>query len=110
MLNYFHLQAFDWLDSNQDGKIQVEELQTHVAFDQNQDGTVSVEEAKFFLHNEEEMERNEFITTGWPLVKPFLLKAQELDKQQAQMDQAGEQSDHHEEQAPEVSKNSFTFS
>lgn len=73
------LQAFDWLDSNQDGKLQVEELQTHVAFDQNQDGTVSIDEAKFFLHNEEEMEKSEFLTTGWPLAKPFLMKAQGLD-------------------------------
>lgn len=32
------------------------------------------------------MEKNEFLTTGWPLAKPFLLKAQGLD---AKNDQPG---------------------
>lgn len=68
------LQAFDWLDSNQDGKLQIEELQTHPAFDQNQDGTVSEDEAKFFLHMDEEMTKEDFLTTGWMLMKPFVEK------------------------------------
>nr|CAH0098543.1 unnamed protein product [Daphnia galeata] len=94
--------AFDWLDSNQDGKLQVEELQTHVAFDQNQDGTVTVEEAKFFLHNEEEMDKSDFIATGWPLIKPFIMKAQGLENPSKSDQQAGEiplSDDHHQEES-----------
>jgi hypothetical protein len=50
------------------------------------------------------MERNEFLTTGWPLAKPFLLKAQGLDAQ-AQIDQGGKANlDHQEEHVPEVKK------
>lgn len=64
------------MDSNQDGKLQVAELQSHAAFDQNEDGTVSVDEAKFFLHMEEEMDKSEFLVTGWPLLKPFIMKEQ----------------------------------
>lgn len=77
-----------------------------MAFDQNQDGTVTVEEAKFFLHNEEEMEKSDFVSTGWPLIKPFVMKAQGLENPLQSDQQTGEitvPEDHQQEESmPEV--------
>jgi len=69
--------AFDWLDTSKDGKLQVAEIQNHLIFDQNKDGVVSEEEAKFFLHMDYEMDKSEFISTGWLLLKPYFLKEQD---------------------------------
>ena len=86
------------MDSNQDGKLQVEELQTHPAFDQNQDGTVSEEEAKFFLHTDEEMTKEDFLATGWTLMKPYIEKSKaafnhdDAADQPAEGEAGGEQS------------------
>ncbi|XP_076346505.1 glucosidase 2 subunit beta-like isoform X2 [Tachypleus tridentatus] len=65
--------AFNNLDVNEDGIITVNELQLFRKFDQNGDGVVSEEEAKFFLHMKEEMELEEFITTGWMIMKPIYM-------------------------------------
>jgi len=67
------LQAFDVLDANKDGKLQMAEIQVHKIFDQNKDGIVSDDEARFFLHMENEMDKNEFLTTGWMLLKPYFM-------------------------------------
>ncbi|XP_064476387.1 glucosidase 2 subunit beta-like [Ornithodoros turicata] len=64
-------EAFNDLDLNMDGVLTVDELQKNPVFDQNHDGTVSVDEAKFFLHMKEEMEVEEFVTTGWMIMKPI---------------------------------------
>lgn len=64
-------QAFKELDLNNDGKVTYQELQQFPKFDYNHDGTVSEEEAKFFLHMKEEMNLEEFITTGWMIMKPI---------------------------------------
>ncbi|XP_067121457.1 glucosidase 2 subunit beta-like [Centruroides vittatus] len=64
-------QAFQELDVNNDGKVTYQELQQFSKFDYNHDGTVSEEEAKFFLHMKEEMNLEEFITTGWMIMKPI---------------------------------------
>lgn len=83
------------MDSNQDGKLQIEELQTHPAFDQNQDGTVSEDEAKFFLHMDEEMTRDDFLATGWTLMKPYVEKSKAAfkhdDAQPADVGAGGDQ-------------------
>ncbi|XP_013782158.1 glucosidase 2 subunit beta-like, partial [Limulus polyphemus] len=65
--------AFNNLDMNEDGIITVNELQLFRKFDQNGDGVVSEEEAKFFLHMKEEMELEEFISTGWMIMKPIYM-------------------------------------
>jgi protein kinase C substrate 80K-H len=61
------------LDANKDGKLQMAEIQVHKIFDQNKDGIVSDDEARFFLHMENEMDKNEFLTTGWMLLKPYFM-------------------------------------
>ena len=86
------------MDSNQDGKVQVSELQTQTIFDQNNDGTVSVDEAKFFLHLEEEIDKETFIRSAWPMMKPFIMKQQEIAAKSAEIEQPAQQ----EEPSPDV--------
>lgn len=82
----------------------MEELQTHSAFDQNQDGTVSEDEAKFFLHMDNEMEKESFLVSGWPLIKPYLSKIQGLfdGKKNEEEAEPAANSDQHAESVPEV--------
>lgn len=69
--NYFKI-----LDSNSNGKITIEELQTRTTFDKNRDGAVSEEEALYFLSEKKEVDLQEFIDLAWMNIKPFLM----LDK------------------------------
>lgn len=66
-------ETFRKYDSNGNGKVDVAELQTRIAFDRNRDGEVSVEEAKYFLEGEEELDLETFITIAWPKIKPYLM-------------------------------------
>lgn len=64
---------FQLIDSNQDGKIVAAELRTRQTFDQNKDGVVSDEEVVFFLGPAESMDWNEFFSTAYPRIKPFIM-------------------------------------
>lgn len=64
---------FHRLDANQDGKLQVSEIQTQQTFDQNKDGVVSDDEITLFFDNQQEMDWDEFLATGWPRMRPLLL-------------------------------------
>lgn len=66
-------ETFRKYDSNQNGRVEVAEMQTRIAFDRNRDGDVSVEEAKYFLEAEEELDLDTFITVAWPKIKPYLM-------------------------------------
>lgn len=52
------------------------------------------------------MDKSDFIATGWPLIKPFIMKAQGLENPSKSDQQAGEiplSDDHHQEESmPEV--------
>ena len=80
-------QAFKVLDVDNDGKLQISELQGRKVFDQNRDGVVSEDEAKFFLHMENEMDQNEFLSIGWPLFKPYFMLDPELWKPQSNQEE-----------------------
>lgn len=60
-------------DSNQDGVLEVVELQTRIVFDRNRDGAVTVDEARFFLDDHDQVDFETFVTLCWPKVKPFLM-------------------------------------
>ncbi|XP_042213178.1 glucosidase 2 subunit beta-like isoform X2 [Homarus americanus] len=62
--------AFVILDNNGDGILTVGELQSRQTFDTNRDGQVSMEEAKFYLKQEDSMTLEQFVTSGWLMVRP----------------------------------------
>ncbi|XP_064079784.1 glucosidase 2 subunit beta-like isoform X1 [Macrobrachium nipponense] len=63
-------EAFAHLDNDGDGVLTVTELQSRQTFDTNRDGEVSEEEAKFYLKQEESMDLDTFISTGWQMMRP----------------------------------------
>ncbi|XP_067001221.2 glucosidase 2 subunit beta [Anabrus simplex] len=71
-------ELFQRLDSNQDNKLQISELQTQQTFDQNRDGGISEEEAKFFLDGHDEMSWEDYLANGWPRMKPLVMLDQGL--------------------------------
>lgn len=66
-------ETFRKFDSNNNGVVDVSELQTRVAFDKDRNGEVSVEEATFFLAENTELPLAEFVELAWPLIKPYLM-------------------------------------
>lgn len=63
-------EAFMDLDSNHDGKINMDEIQAKWVFDSNKDGIVTEEEAKVFLQDNEEYTQEQFLDIGWMIMKP----------------------------------------
>lgn len=66
-------ETFRKFDSNNNGKLEIIELQTRIAFDRDRNGFVELEEARYFLDENEELELESFIALAWPRVKPFLM-------------------------------------
>jgi len=63
---------FNKLDSNQDGIVSREELQSRPGLDTNKDGTVTEEEAEFFLSGQQQYDLETFKSTGYILIKPYI--------------------------------------
>ncbi|KAJ3667121.1 hypothetical protein Zmor_002527 [Zophobas morio] len=66
-------ETFVKFDSNQDGFVEISELQTRQTFDKDKNGEVSVEEARYFLNNEDAIDLEKFVTDAWPNIKPYLM-------------------------------------
>lgn len=71
---------FNLLDSNGDDKITLDEIKVRQTFDKNKDGVVDDSEAMFFLNMNEEMSKEDFLASGWLLVKPFFMMEQGMFK------------------------------
>lgn len=65
--------TFQQIDSNQDGFVEILELQTRQTFDKDKNGEVSLEEAKFFLNQQDALDFDKFLTEAWPNIKPYLM-------------------------------------
>lgn len=66
-------ETFKKFDSNNNGKLEVIELQTRIAFDKDRNGVVDIEEAHYFLDENEEVDLETFFSVAWPKMKPFLM-------------------------------------
>ncbi|XP_059479693.1 glucosidase 2 subunit beta [Neocloeon triangulifer] len=64
---------FELFDSDRNGRISLQELQTKQEFDRDRDGQVTAEEARFFLNENEEVGEDSFVAECWPRMKPFYM-------------------------------------
>lgn len=74
------LDAFMAFDTNQDGKLEISELQTRPTFDRDRDGEITEQEAQYFLDENTEVAFEEFFNVAWPKIKPYHLTASETFK------------------------------
>lgn len=66
-------ETFVKYDSNQDGTVDITELQTRIMFDKNRNGMVEIEEARYFLDDNDALDLESFVSLAWPKIKPFLM-------------------------------------
>ncbi|CAH1118771.1 unnamed protein product [Phaedon cochleariae] len=67
------VETFNKYDSNQDGYVDISELQTRQHFDKDRNGEVSEEEAKYFLNLQDSVDLETFINECWGSIKPRLM-------------------------------------
>lgn len=83
-------------DSNGNQLVEIEEMQTRIAFDKNRDGEVSVEEAKYFLDDHDAVDFETFKTLCWPKIKPYIMLDSGLFKPPETVESLKEQNDNQE--------------
>lgn len=67
------MDSFKKFDSNNDGKVDLNELSVHSMFDKDRDSQVSEEEARYFLNNADSVDLETFIKDCWPNMKQQML-------------------------------------
>lgn len=93
-------EIFRKYDSDNNGVIDLAEIQTRIAFDKNRDGEVSLEEANYFLSEHETVDFEVFVTLCWPKIKPYLMLDSGLFKPPATVDEVQPLVDEAEQTIP----------
>lgn len=65
--------SFSSYDNNNDGFVDIPEIQANLAFDKDKDGVVSEHEALYFLDEKESVDLEYFKSTSWAKIKPQLM-------------------------------------
>lgn len=106
-------ETFAKFDSNNDGQLDVSELQTRIAFDKNRDGVVDLEEARYFLDDNDQLDLESFVTLSWPKMKPFLMldsglfkpprkETEQADEDDEDSDDKQTEGEHHNDEEAEL--------
>jgi protein kinase C substrate 80K-H len=108
-------ETFVKFDSNQNGQLEITELQTRIAFDKNRNGIVELDEARYFLDDNDQLDLESFITLGWPKMKPFLMldsglfKPPRKEHEKDEEDEEEENLENPEEQAELLNEEDENF-
>lgn len=74
------MEHFNRFDSNNDEVLTVDEIKTANVFDKDKNGEVDEEEIKYFFGEHDNLNKDAFVTTTWPMLKPLLMMEQGLFK------------------------------
>ncbi|KAJ2937776.1 hypothetical protein O0L34_g17905 [Tuta absoluta] len=93
---------FSRFDSNQDGVLTKDEISVANVFDKDKDGQVDEEEFRYFLNENESVDKETFIGITWPLLKPLLMMEQGMFKpsEEEKADEEAEGDHEHDEEDP----------
>jgi len=87
---------FSILDTDQNGVVNMAELQARPGLDTNKDGEVSEDEAKYFLGDEEFLDIKSFVDSKYTLMKPHLeLEIVSSSSESNQAESGSETDDYH---------------
>lgn len=86
-------ESFKKYDSNNDGVIEIKEIQTRILFDRDRDGVVTEEEAKYYLDDFDQIDFDNFVSLAWPKIKPILMLDSGIFKPPASSDDADDAVD-----------------
>lgn len=90
------MEHFERFDSDGDEILTIDEIRVANVFDKNKDGQVDEEEVKYFFGENESVDKDTFVTTTWPLLKPLLMMEQGMfrpsqdDEEEPEADAEGE--------------------
>ncbi|KAJ0177834.1 hypothetical protein K1T71_006707 [Dendrolimus kikuchii] len=74
------MEHFNRYDSDKDEVLTVDEIKPVNVFDKDKNGEVDEEEIKYFFGEHEKVDKDAFVSTTWPMLKPLLMMEQGMFK------------------------------